>query len=90
MARVALLTMSDGRDFVARDTDAFCRRAEDAIASALEAEGPEVVRGRELEHDRGRVLPRRQVLGAAASAGPADAPAPHGRDGCASIAAWRC
>jgi len=47
MARVALLTMSDGRDFVARDIDAFCRKAEDAIADALEAEGHEVVRGRE-------------------------------------------
>jgi L-fucose/D-arabinose isomerase len=47
MARVALLTMSDGRDFVARDLDGFCRKAEEAIAAALEAAGHEVVRGRE-------------------------------------------
>lgn len=28
MARVTLLTMSDGRDFVARDLTGFCREAE--------------------------------------------------------------
>jgi len=47
MARVALLTMSDGRDFVARDVTAFCREAEDAVAAVLEAAGHEVVRAGE-------------------------------------------
>jgi L-fucose/D-arabinose isomerase len=45
MARVALLTMSDGRDFVARDLTGFCQEAEDAVAAALAAAGHQV------EHD---------------------------------------
>jgi hypothetical protein len=32
MARVALLTMSNGRDSVARELTGFCRKAEDAAA----------------------------------------------------------
>ena len=44
MARVGLLTMSDGRDFVARDIDAFCRHAEDAVAAALRRHGHDVLR----------------------------------------------
>jgi L-fucose/D-arabinose isomerase len=47
MARVALLTMSDGRDYVARDVAEFCARAEAAVAAALAGEGHEVVRGGE-------------------------------------------
>jgi L-fucose isomerase len=47
MARVALLTMSDGRDFVARDLTGFCREAEDAVAAALAAAGHQVERGGE-------------------------------------------
>ncbi len=43
MARVALLTMSDGRDYVARDLTGFCREAEDAVASS----GHQVERGGE-------------------------------------------
>jgi|HubBroStandDraft_3_1064219.scaffolds.fasta_scaffold123900_2 L-fucose isomerase len=34
MARVALLTMSNGRDFVARELTGFCREAEDAVTVA--------------------------------------------------------
>ena len=45
MARVALLTMSDGRDFIARDVAEFCTQAEDAVAAALISAGHEVVRG---------------------------------------------
>jgi L-fucose isomerase len=45
MARVALLTMSDGRDFIARDVSEFCIQAEDAVAAALIRAGHEVVRG---------------------------------------------
>jgi L-fucose isomerase len=45
MARVALLTMSDGRDFVARDLTGFCNQAEDAVAAALERAGHQVERG---------------------------------------------
>ena len=44
MARVALLTMSDGRDFVARDIAAFCEEAEDTIAGRLREAGHEVIR----------------------------------------------
>jgi L-fucose isomerase len=44
MARVALLTMSDGRDFVARDTAEFCAKAENDVATALISAGHEVVR----------------------------------------------
>ncbi len=47
MARIGLLTMSDGRDFVARDVADFCRQAEDAVAAALAAAGHEVVRAGE-------------------------------------------
>jgi L-fucose/D-arabinose isomerase len=47
MARVALLTMSDGRDFVARDLMDFCNQAEDAVAVALERSGHQVERGGE-------------------------------------------
>ncbi len=45
MARVALLTMSDGRDFVARDLIDCCNQAEDAVAAALEGSGHQVERG---------------------------------------------
>jgi len=47
MARVALLTMSDGRDFVARDLTGFCQESEDAVAAALAAAGHQVERGGE-------------------------------------------
>ncbi|MBJ7603407.1 MAG: L-fucose/L-arabinose isomerase family protein [Candidatus Dormibacteraeota bacterium] len=45
MARIGLLTMSDGRDFVERDVHDFATAAETAIAARLEVEGHEVVRG---------------------------------------------
>jgi hypothetical protein len=44
MAHVALLTMSDGRDFVALDLTGFCREAEDAVALDLTAAGHQVER----------------------------------------------
>ena len=44
MARVGLLTMSDGRDFVAPDLDAYCRKSEEATIALLTAGGHEVVR----------------------------------------------
>jgi L-fucose isomerase, first N-terminal domain len=47
MARVAVLTMSDGRDFVARDLTGYCREAEDAVAATLVAAGHQVERGGE-------------------------------------------
>lgn len=47
MAKIGLLTMSDGRESVARDIDGHCRRAEAVIAAALQAEGHEVVRASE-------------------------------------------
>ncbi len=47
MARIGLLTMSDGRDYVARDIDAHCRSTEAEIATALEGSGHEVIRAEE-------------------------------------------
>jgi len=44
VAIIGLLTMSDGRDFVARDVAEFCSGAESAIAGALERNGHQVVR----------------------------------------------
>ena len=44
MARIGLLTMSDGRDFVANDLADFCTLAESAVAAALRANGHELVR----------------------------------------------
>ena len=47
MARVAVLTMSDGRDFVALDLIEFCNQAEDTVAAALERSSHQVERGGE-------------------------------------------
>jgi L-fucose isomerase len=44
MARVGILTMSDGREGVHRDIEKFALRIEERIASALEESGHEVVR----------------------------------------------
>lgn len=43
MARIAVLSMSDGRDFVRRDTDEFVHDAERRLASRLTAAGHEVL-----------------------------------------------
>ena len=50
VARVGILTFSDGRDFVheGAGVGAFARDVEDDIVGALEAAGHEVVRAREL------------------------------------------
>ncbi|QIN79561.1 fucose isomerase [Rubrobacter marinus] len=48
MAKVAILTMSDGRDFVHKDLIGFARGVEGNIAAALEGAGHEVVRSEEL------------------------------------------
>jgi hypothetical protein len=58
MARVALLTMSDGRDFVARDLTGLCQEAEAAVAAALAAAGHQV------ERDSGTVTPPRHYRAA--------------------------
>jgi L-fucose isomerase len=44
VAKVGLLSFSDGRDFVHRDIAGFVRGVEDEIANALAAEGHEIVR----------------------------------------------
>jgi L-fucose isomerase len=44
VARVGVLTFSDGRDFVHRDLAAFTREVEDELAGALRNAGHEVVR----------------------------------------------
>jgi L-fucose/D-arabinose isomerase len=48
MARIGLLSISDGRPYVHHDTTTFVRAAEDRLASALEAAGHDVVRAGEL------------------------------------------
>jgi L-fucose/D-arabinose isomerase len=47
VARVGILSFSDGRDFVYRDLEAFVRRVEDSIAVHLAGQGHDVVRGGE-------------------------------------------
>jgi L-fucose/D-arabinose isomerase len=44
MATVGLLTMSDGRDYIAPGLDEYCRRSEDALVAMLEAAEHKVVR----------------------------------------------
>lgn len=48
MARIGLLTFSDGRDFVHSDLVDFTGNVENSIAGALRARGHEVVRGQEV------------------------------------------
>ena len=47
MARIGLITMSDGRDFVVRDTSEFVAQSTRELAGVLRAEGHEVVVARE-------------------------------------------
>ncbi|CAN5876774.1 hypothetical protein BH18ACT11_BH18ACT11_12310 [soil metagenome] len=49
VAKIGILTMSDGRDFVheGAGVGAFAREVEDSVAGALKAAGHEVVRARE-------------------------------------------
>jgi L-fucose/D-arabinose isomerase len=48
LAKVGILTFSDGRDFVHKDNEKVCRNVENDIAGALEAAGHEVVRTGEI------------------------------------------
>jgi len=48
VARVGILTFSDGRESVHRDVEKFARGVENGVAAALEAAGHEVVRAREI------------------------------------------
>jgi len=50
VAKIGILTMSDGRDFVheGAGVGAFAREVEDAVAGSLKAAGHEVVRAREV------------------------------------------
>ncbi|MBX6765213.1 MAG: L-fucose/L-arabinose isomerase family protein, partial [Rubrobacteraceae bacterium] len=48
MARVGILTVSDGREFVHRDVEDFCRKSEQRLALALERVGHEVVRAKDV------------------------------------------
>ncbi|MBA3951830.1 MAG: fucose isomerase, partial [Rubrobacter sp.] len=48
MAKIGILTMSDGRESVHRDIEKFARGVEGELAAALEAAGHEVVRAREV------------------------------------------
>jgi L-fucose/D-arabinose isomerase len=47
MARIGLISMSDGRPYVHDDTTAFVRAAEDRLSAALAAAGHDVVRATE-------------------------------------------
>ncbi|MGI8680044.1 MAG: L-fucose/L-arabinose isomerase family protein [Jatrophihabitans sp.] len=44
MATIGLLTMSDGRDYVAPDLDEYCRKSEEGLVALLERAGHTVVR----------------------------------------------
>jgi L-fucose/D-arabinose isomerase len=48
VARVGILTFSDGRDFVHRDIEGFASGVEDEIAGALEEAGHEVIRAQQV------------------------------------------
>ncbi|MBA2618426.1 MAG: L-fucose/L-arabinose isomerase family protein [Rubrobacter sp.] len=48
MAKIGILTMSDGRESVHRDIEKFAQGVEGELAAALEAAGHEVVRAREV------------------------------------------
>ncbi len=48
MATVGILTFSDGRDFVARETDAMNRGYQDRLRHRLEQDGHQVVAGEEI------------------------------------------
>ena len=48
MAKIGILTMSDGRESVHRDIEKFARGVEGDLAAALGAAGHEVVRAREV------------------------------------------
>jgi L-fucose isomerase len=48
VARVGLITFSDGRDFVHRDLEGFTREVEDEIAAVLGEAGHEVLRAQEV------------------------------------------
>ncbi len=48
MARIGVLTFSDGRDFMHRRVAEFCRGVEAEIANTLTTAGHEVVRAREI------------------------------------------
>lgn len=47
MAKIGILTMSDGREFVHRDIEKFVLNAESSLAAALEGAGHEVIRAEE-------------------------------------------
>jgi L-fucose/D-arabinose isomerase len=63
-----LLTMSDGRDFVARDLTGYCREAEDGTSSArrLGASQPELT----IFHYPVWAFPHFTMLAASAASGP--------------------
>lgn len=48
MAKIGILTFSDGRDFVHRDLKKFCFNVEERIAGTLKSAGHEVIRAQEL------------------------------------------
>jgi L-fucose isomerase len=48
VARIGILTMSDGRESVHRDIEGFARNVEVEVADALESAGHEIIRAREV------------------------------------------
>ncbi|RJK96389.1 L-fucose/L-arabinose isomerase family protein [Vallicoccus soli] len=62
MARIGILSMSDGRDYVQRDIADFIRTNEDRLAAALQAAGHDVVRAEgPLDSNTGAVRMAREV-----------------------------
>ncbi len=65
MARVGLLSVSDGRSFVNRDLREFVRGVERRIASALEADGHQVIVAAEIVEDNELAVDQASKLAAA-------------------------
>jgi L-fucose isomerase len=65
MAVVGLLTMSDGRDYVAPDLDEYCRKSEEGLIAVLEQAGHSVVRAENvISTNRGATQDARRVADA--------------------------
>lgn len=64
MAKVGILTFSDGREFVRNETHDFCTGVEEKISVALGARGHEVVRGRNVIGDSDVVLASARAIAA--------------------------
>ena len=61
MARIGILTFSDGRDFMHRRVAEFCGRVETEIADSLTAAGHDVIRARAVSYTHLTLPTNREV-----------------------------